>query len=134
MFQPTTRPNVPDHAALDERHSLGAGTFSVHAAVPVSRQSIMRVLPDAVVPSRNELVSYWPSVAPRALKHLRGRPLTLVRHVHGVTFFHKGPLPPIPDTVHHPELKKSTGDGGVRVWVDKPQEREREREREITDH
>jgi DNA ligase D-like protein (predicted ligase)/DNA ligase D-like protein (predicted polymerase) len=78
----------------------------------------MRVLPDAVVPSREELETYWRSIGQRALKYLARRPLTLVRHVNGLTFFHKGPLPPIPETVHQMEIKKSEGDTGVRVWVD----------------
>ncbi len=58
-----------------------------------NERCIMRILPDAVVPTREELIRYWKAVGNRALKYLARRPLTLVRHVHGLTFFHKGPLP-----------------------------------------
>jgi bifunctional non-homologous end joining protein LigD len=44
--------------------------------------------------------------------------LTLVRHVNGVTFFHEGPLPPVPDAVRQLRIRKSGGEEGVRLWVD----------------
>ncbi|MGE5538753.1 MAG: non-homologous end-joining DNA ligase [Gemmatimonas sp.] len=78
----------------------------------------MRALPGAPVPSRDELARYWAKVAPDALHYLARRPLTLVRHVGGLTFFHKGPLPPIPNSVHALRIVKRAGDEGVRVWVD----------------
>src|SRR5205823_9679209 len=34
------------------------------------------------------------------------------------TFYHKGPLPPIPDAVHQVRIEKREGGEGVRVWVD----------------
>jgi bifunctional non-homologous end joining protein LigD len=88
------------------------------AARRVPPQNIMHLLPDAVIPDRHQLVSYWRSVGRRALKHLAKRPLTLVRSVNGVTFFHKGPLPPIPDADHQLRIAKREGGEGVRVWVD----------------
>jgi bifunctional non-homologous end joining protein LigD len=46
------------------------------------------------------LERYWRRVAKKALPYLARRPLTLVRHVNGITFFHEGPLPPVPPAVH----------------------------------
>jgi bifunctional non-homologous end joining protein LigD len=46
------------------------------------------------------------------------RPLKLVRHTRGTIFYHKGPLPPIPDAVHQLRIEKREGGEGVRVWVD----------------
>jgi bifunctional non-homologous end joining protein LigD len=57
-------------------------------------------------------------VAKSALVHLARRPLKLVRHTHGLTFYHKGPLPPIADAVHQLRIEKREGGEGVRVWVD----------------
>jgi bifunctional non-homologous end joining protein LigD len=42
---------------------------------------------------KEELAAYGQKVAKRALIHLGRRPLKLVRHTHGVTFYHKGKLP-----------------------------------------
>jgi bifunctional non-homologous end joining protein LigD len=55
---------------------------------------------------------------PEALKYLGRRPLKLVRHVHGTTFYHKGALPQIPDSVHQLTIAKREGGEGVRLWVD----------------
>ena len=86
------------------------------SAVP--RENIMRELKGAVVPGKEELKSYWRRVGRKALEHLGRRPLTLVRHVAGVTFYHKGPLPPVPATVHQLEMRKADGSRGIRLWVD----------------
>ncbi|MBZ9735006.1 DNA ligase D [Mesorhizobium sp. CA18] len=84
----------------------------------VPRENILQLLPDAVSPSREELVGYWRRVADRALVYLGRRPLKLVRHASGATFYHKGPLPPIPASVHQLRVQKREGGEGVRVWVD----------------
>ncbi len=84
----------------------------------VPKENILQLLPDAVVPSKDELVGYWTRVADRALQDLGGRPLKLVRHVRGTTFYHKGPLPPIPPEVHQLRIQKREGGEGVRLWVD----------------
>ncbi|MDG4875204.1 DNA ligase D [Mesorhizobium sp. WSM4935] len=84
----------------------------------VPRENILQLLPDAVSPSKEELVDYWKRVANLALVHLGGRPLKLVRHAYGATFYHKGPLPPIPASVHQLRIQKREGGEGVRVWVD----------------
>ncbi|MEI9406987.1 DNA ligase D [Mesorhizobium argentiipisi] len=84
----------------------------------VPRENILQLLPDAVPPSKEELVDYWRRVADRALVHLSRRPLKLVRHAYGATFYHKGPLPPIPTSVHQLRVQKREGGEGVRVWVD----------------
>src|SRR5438045_6488122 len=76
------------------------------------------LLPDAVAPSKDELIRYWRKVGSRALHYLGRRPLKLVRHTHGTTFYHKSKLPPIPDSVHQFRIKKREGGEGVRVWVD----------------
>ncbi|TPI35805.1 DNA ligase D [Mesorhizobium sp. B3-1-6] len=84
----------------------------------VPRENILQLLPDAVAPSKEELMGYWRRVADRALIHLGRRPLKLVRHAQGATFYHKGPLPPIPASVHQLRVQKREGGEGVRVWVD----------------
>ncbi|TIP73326.1 MAG: DNA ligase D [Mesorhizobium sp.] len=84
----------------------------------VPRENILQLLPDAVVPSNQELISYWKTVAKKALVHLGRRPLKLVRHSHGVTFYHKGKLPEISDAVHQLRVQKREGGEGVRLWVD----------------
>ena len=86
------------------------------AGVPA--ENIQRVLPGAVAPSQEALVAYWRRVAKRALSYLARRPLTLVRHINGVTFFHEGPLPPVPASVHQLRIRKSGGEEGTRLWVD----------------
>lgn len=78
----------------------------------------MRVLPGAVAPSRGVLKAYWERVHVEALEHLGNRPLTLVRHVGGQTFFHKGPFPVLPGSVHSFTMQKREGGEGTRVWVD----------------
>ena len=84
----------------------------------VPRENILQLLPDAVAPAKDELRAYWRRAAKRALIYLGGRPLKLVRHTRGVTFYHMGPLPPIPDAVHQLHIEKREGGEGVRVWVD----------------
>jgi bifunctional non-homologous end joining protein LigD len=44
--------------------------------------------------------------------------LKLVRHTRGTIFYHKGALPPIPESVHQLRIEKREGGEGVRVWVD----------------
>lgn len=88
------------------------------ASIRVPRANILQLLPEAVVPSKEELANYWTRVADRALHFLGGRPLKLVRHIHGTTFYHKGPLPPIPSEVHQLRIEKREGGAGVRLWVD----------------
>jgi len=85
----------------------------------VPKENILQLLPDAVVPSKEELADYWKRVWKKALPHLGHRPLKLVRHVHGTTFYHKGPLPKdIPEAVHHLHIQKREGGQGTRLWVD----------------
>jgi bifunctional non-homologous end joining protein LigD len=84
----------------------------------VPRENILQLLPDAPVPSKAEFTAYWRKVHKRALKYLGHRPLKLVRHVHGTTFYHKGPLPPIPEAVHQLKVQKREGGEGTRLWVD----------------
>ena len=84
----------------------------------VPRENILQLLPDAVVPAKEELRAYWRKVAKQALKYIGRRPLKLVRSVHGTVFYHKGSLPPIPDSVHQLKVRKREGGEGVRLWVD----------------
>lgn len=85
----------------------------------VPKENILQLLPDAVVPSKKELADYWKRVWRKALPHLGHRPLKLVRHVHGTTFYHKGPLPKdIPESVHQLRIQKREGGQGTRLWVD----------------
>jgi bifunctional non-homologous end joining protein LigD len=78
----------------------------------------MRELQGAVIPDRELSRRYWLAVGKHALKYLARRPLALVRSVGGVTFYHKGPLPPIPNAVHQLPFEKREGGPSVRVWVD----------------
>jgi bifunctional non-homologous end joining protein LigD len=85
----------------------------------VPRENILQLLPDAVVPSKQQLAAYWTRVWKTALPHLGHRPLKLVRHVNGTTFYHKGPLPKnIPEAVHQLRIEKREGGQGTRLWVD----------------
>src|SRR3954465_7872946 len=85
----------------------------------VPRENILQLLPQAVAPSKEELAEYWTRVWKKALPHLGHRPLKLVRHVHGTTFYHKGPLPKdIPAAVHQLVIQKREGGQGTRLWVD----------------
>jgi bifunctional non-homologous end joining protein LigD len=84
----------------------------------VSAENILQLLTDAVVPPREELARYWRRVATKALEYLGRRPLKLVRYVHGTTFYHMGPLPPIPASVQQLKIRKRQGGEGVRLWVD----------------
>jgi DNA ligase D-like protein (predicted polymerase) len=85
----------------------------------VPRENILQLLPDATVPSKEELDRYWTRLWKKALPHLGHRPLKLVRHVHGTTFYHKGPLPrDIPPGVHQLRIQKREGGEGTRLWVD----------------
>ena len=85
----------------------------------VPKENILQLLPDAVVPSKQDLADYWERIWEQALPHLGHRPLKLVRHVHGTTFYHKGPLPKdIPDAVHQLRIQKREGGQGTRLWVD----------------
>ncbi|MDB5392885.1 MAG: ligase [Rhodospirillales bacterium] len=86
--------------------------------VGVSQAHILQLLPDAVAPSKEELRAYWTRVWKRALPYLEHRPLKLVRHVHGTTFYHKGQLPETPPEVHALEVEKREGGIGTRLWVD----------------
>src|SRR5687767_3792223 len=80
----------------------------------------MRLLPAAEPPSRGALAAYFEATAAECLRHLGRRPLTLVRHVEGITFFHKGPLPPVPDAVRQIDIIKGDRTTGVRLFVDDP--------------
>jgi bifunctional non-homologous end joining protein LigD len=57
-------------------------------------------------------------VEKKALEHLGRRPLKLVRNVNGTIFYHKGPLSPVPRSVHQLKMHKREGGEGVRLWVD----------------
>src|SRR5438309_1921750 len=94
-------------------------TFPIVAfVVKLGARPRMLASPSAVAPSDEELAAYWRKVAKRALPFLARRPLKLVRQTRGTTFYHKGPLPPMPDAVHQVRIEKREGREGVRVWVD----------------
>ncbi len=81
-------------------------------------EDIQQLLPDAIAPSKDELAAYWKRVATDALPYLGRRPLRLVRHVGGKTFYHQGALPPVPDAVHQLRIEKREGGEGARLWID----------------
>jgi bifunctional non-homologous end joining protein LigD len=89
------------------------------ATPAVPAQNIQRVLEDAAVPSRDELVAHWQAVADLALEYLARRPLTLVRHVESLTFFHEGALPSLASGVQQMTYRKrNKGEIGYRVWIE----------------
>jgi bifunctional non-homologous end joining protein LigD len=106
--------NPPDIAAP----AIVPGRRDEKPKVAVPRENILQLLPDAVVPTKAALETYWRKVGKKALKYLARRPLKLVRHTHSTTFYHKGPLPPVPDSVHQLRIEKREGGQGVRLWVD----------------
>lgn len=84
----------------------------------VARENILQLLPEAIAPTKDELCTYWKQIYKHALPYLARRPLKLVRHVHGTTFYHKGPLPPVPRSVHQLKVTKRSGGEGTRLWID----------------
>jgi bifunctional non-homologous end joining protein LigD len=84
----------------------------------VPRENILQLLPDAVPPTSHELIDYWHRVHERALPYLGRRPLKLVRHVRGTTFYHKGPLPRVPSSVRQLKIAKRSGGEGTRLWIE----------------
>jgi len=86
--------------------------------IGVPRENVLQLLPGEPVPSQDELARYWNLVWKKAMPYLGRRPLKLVRHVHGTTFYHKGPLPEIPPAVHQLTVHKREGGEGIRLWVD----------------
>jgi bifunctional non-homologous end joining protein LigD len=90
-------------------------------SIGVPKENIQRLLTDAVVPTSAQLRAHWCKYGSRALEHIGHRPLTLVRHVDGLTFFHHGPLPETSSSVHKLEMRKADGSKGIRLWVDSVQ-------------
>ncbi|HYD18892.1 MAG TPA: hypothetical protein VEF76_10475 [Patescibacteria group bacterium] len=80
--------------------------------------NIMRLLPGAAAPSKEELAAYWTKVHKKALPYLARRPLTLVRQERGQIFFHKGGFASVPNAVHQLQIEKREGGSGTRLWVD----------------
>ena len=108
------RPTPYSKTAAPKRPSATAK----RSRLPVPQENILQLLPDAMVPSREELCAYWETVADDALGYLGRRPLKLVRHVKGTTFYHMGPLPEIPPAVNQLHLEKRKGGAGTRLWVE----------------
>jgi DNA ligase D-like protein (predicted polymerase) len=111
------RQELPGPQKPAGRKPVGSSNKGQQASIALS-ENIQKLLPDAVVPSRDELAAYWKKVATDALAYLGRRPLTLVRHVGGKTFYHQGPVPAVPDAVHQLLIEKREGGEGIRLWVD----------------
>src|SRR6185312_11140256 len=109
------RQYLPTAVAVPKRKLASTAIAAMSA---VSSENVQRLVPDAVVPSREELTAYWKTVAKEALEYIGRRPLKLVRHVDGIMFFHQGRLPPVPDAVHQLRIETRAGGEGVRLWVD----------------
>jgi bifunctional non-homologous end joining protein LigD len=78
-----------------------------------------QTIPNAVPAGKDALTAYWRKVADKALPYLGNRFLNPVRHKNGETFYHEGPLPPVPPTVHQGVIgTRRDGSPQVRVWVD----------------
>jgi bifunctional non-homologous end joining protein LigD len=97
-------------------HQMGSNRFKHMIAVP--RENIQTLLPGAIAPSKKQLANYWERVSQQALRYLGRRPLRLVRSVNGTTFYHGGPLPPVPTAVRQLRIEKRQGGQGIRPWVD----------------
>jgi bifunctional non-homologous end joining protein LigD len=106
------------HPGAQRRLNTAQPPSAASTTWKISRENIQTLLPDAEVPSREELAAYWQRVGKRALEYIGRRPLTLVRRIGGKAYFHEGPLPPIPPTVHQLRFEKGEGGEGTRVWVD----------------
>jgi bifunctional non-homologous end joining protein LigD len=111
------RQSLPSREAVQKRKTAATAATAKPGSA-VAQENIQRLVPDAVVPSKDELTAYWKRIAKEALEHLGRRPLKLVRHVEGTTFFHQGALPPVPDAVHPLRIETRAGGEGVRLWVD----------------
>lgn len=111
------RQQLPEAAAAVKRSYAKPGA-PVKQAPAATRENIQQLLPGAVVPSKDKLASYWKKVSAVALEYLARRPLRLVRHVEGRTFYHQGALPKMPEAVHQLRIEKREGGEGVRLWVD----------------
>jgi bifunctional non-homologous end joining protein LigD len=105
--------NLKEDTVRRTPRPVRAGTRS-----PVRKENILQLLPNAFVPARSALKDYWARVHRVALPYLARRPLKLVRSVSGTTFYHKGPLPEIPPSVHQLRVVKREGGSGTRVWID----------------
>jgi bifunctional non-homologous end joining protein LigD len=110
-------PRTP-RKALEARPAATPDKAARKGVSGVPAENIQRLLPEAVAPSPQALEAYWRRVAKEALPYLARRPLTLVRHVGGASFFHEGPLPPVPAAVRQLKIRKSGGEEGTRLWVD----------------
>ncbi len=106
------------HPELAEGRTAAIPPTSAKPVPPSRPKTSSGCVPDAVVPSKEQLTAYWKKVAKEALAYLGRRPLKLVRHVEGTTFFHQGRLPPVPDAVHQLPVVTRAGGEGVRLWVD----------------
>jgi bifunctional non-homologous end joining protein LigD len=111
------RQELPAREAVPKR-TPAAPAVAAKPVPALAPENIQRLVPDAVVPSKEKLTAYWKKIAKPALEYLGRRPLKLVRHVEGKTFFHQGPLPPVPDAVHQLQIETRAGGEGVRLWVD----------------
>jgi bifunctional non-homologous end joining protein LigD len=116
VVRPIPHPEKVPTPAVPKRKHPDRPPARLIGAVPA--ENVLQLLPDAVVPSREDLEAYWRCVAAEALDHLARRPLKLVQHVKGTTFYHRGPLPQVPDTVHKLTIEKREGGEGTRLWVD----------------
>jgi len=109
---PSLRQGLPDMETAPVRRAKHGSRSGL------AEENIQTLLPDAVVPTKKQLATYWRKVAADALDYLGRRPLRLVRHVGDKTFYHQGPLPPVPDAVHQLRIEKREGGEGIRLWVD----------------
>ena len=87
VFKGLRRDREMPPAPARARTGLRAAGGRPRIAVP--RENILQLLPDAVPPSKEELAAYWERIWKRALVHLGRRPLKLVRHLRGTTFYHR---------------------------------------------
>ncbi len=75
----------------------------------VPKANILQLLPDAVVPSKQELAALL-ATGLREGPAASGPPSAQTGAVHGTTFYHKGPLPKhMPEAVHQLHIEKREG-------------------------
>ncbi|WP_235935710.1 non-homologous end-joining DNA ligase [Devosia aurantiaca] len=71
--------------------------------------------------TKAHLVSYYAAVADRMLRHLRHRPLSLVRDTDGdlsKTFFQKHRLPGMSEAIRSGQLQKMSGKDSKILWIE----------------
>ena len=108
-----------DGALRHPEPTLAKGKPATHAhRLAVPKENILRLLADAVVPTRDELAAYWRSITNRALNHLGRRPAEARPQRARDDLLPHGSAFPDPPAVHQLRIEKRESGEGTRMWVD----------------